>query len=40
MKLLLDANAFIWLNDAPDRIPQPIMTMMADSDNEYAIQPG
>ncbi len=34
MKLLLDTNAFIWLNDAPDRIPQPIMTMMADSDNE------
>jgi PIN domain nuclease of toxin-antitoxin system len=34
MKLLLDTNAFIWLNDAPDRIPQPTMAMIADSDNE------
>jgi PIN domain nuclease of toxin-antitoxin system len=34
MKLLLDTNAFIWLNDAPDRIPQPTMAMLADSDNE------
>jgi PIN domain nuclease of toxin-antitoxin system len=34
MRLLLDTNVFIWLNDAPAQIPQGIMAMMADSDNE------
>ncbi|MCY7284660.1 MAG: type II toxin-antitoxin system VapC family toxin [Cyanobacteria bacterium CAN_BIN43] len=34
MKLLVDTNAFIWLNDAPDRIPQRIMAIIADPNNE------
>jgi len=34
MKLLLDTNVFIWLNDAPDRVRKQVMTIVADPDND------
>jgi PIN domain nuclease of toxin-antitoxin system len=37
MKLLLDTNIFIWLNDAPARIPDRIMSIVADPDNSLSL---
>ncbi len=34
MKLLLDTNVFIWLNDAPDRVRAQVMTIVANPDND------
>jgi PIN domain nuclease of toxin-antitoxin system len=34
MRLLLDTNVFIWLNEAPTQIPQQMMTLLIDSDHE------
>ena len=34
MKLLLDTNVFIWLNDAPHRVREHVMTIVANPDNE------
>lgn len=34
MKLLLDTNVFIWLNDAPHRIKEQVMTVLANPDND------
>jgi PIN domain nuclease of toxin-antitoxin system len=34
MKLLLDTNVFIWLNDAPQRVKAQVMTIIANPDNE------
>jgi PIN domain nuclease of toxin-antitoxin system len=33
MKLLLDTNVFIWLNDAPSRVKDRVMTVIANPDN-------
>jgi PIN domain nuclease of toxin-antitoxin system len=33
MKLLLDTNIFIWLNDAPQRVPERIMSVASNPDN-------
>jgi PIN domain nuclease of toxin-antitoxin system len=32
--MLLDTNVFIWLNDSPQQIPQQIITLLADPDND------
>lgn len=37
MKLLLDTNIFIWLNDAPQRIPERIMSIVTDPDNNLSL---
>jgi PIN domain nuclease of toxin-antitoxin system len=34
MKLLLDTNVFIWLNDAPHRVREQVMTVIAHPDND------
>jgi PIN domain nuclease of toxin-antitoxin system len=34
MKLLLDTNVFIWLNDAPHRVRDRVMTVIANPDND------
>jgi PIN domain nuclease of toxin-antitoxin system len=34
MKLLLDTNVFIWLNDAPHRVKEQVMTIVANPDND------
>jgi PIN domain nuclease of toxin-antitoxin system len=34
MKLLLDTNVFIWLNDAPHRVRAQVMTVIANPDND------
>ena len=34
MKLLLDTNVFIWLNDAPHRVRESVMNVIANSDND------
>jgi PIN domain nuclease of toxin-antitoxin system len=34
MKLLLDTNVFIWLNDAPHRVRESVLTKIANPDNE------
>jgi PIN domain nuclease of toxin-antitoxin system len=34
MRLLLDTNVFIWLNDAPDRVREQVMTVIANPDND------
>jgi PIN domain nuclease of toxin-antitoxin system len=34
MKLLLDTNVFIWLNDAPHRLREQVMTVVANPDND------
>jgi PIN domain nuclease of toxin-antitoxin system len=34
MKLLLDTNVFIWLNDAPHRVREQVMTVIANPDND------
>jgi PIN domain nuclease of toxin-antitoxin system len=34
MSMLLDTNVFIWLNDSPQQIPQQIITLLADPDND------
>jgi PIN domain nuclease of toxin-antitoxin system len=34
MKLLLDTNVFIWLNDAPHRLREKVMTVVANPDND------
>ncbi|MCY7337214.1 MAG: type II toxin-antitoxin system VapC family toxin [Chamaesiphon sp.] len=37
MKLLLDTNIFIWLNDAPQRIPDRIMSIVTDPDHNLSL---
>lgn len=34
MRLLLDTNVFIWLNDAPHRVREQVMTVIANPDND------
>lgn len=34
MKLLLDTNVFIWLNDSPHRVREQVMTVIASPDND------
>ncbi len=34
MRLLLDTHVFIWLNENPGQIPQQIITLLSDSDND------
>jgi PIN domain nuclease of toxin-antitoxin system len=34
MKLLLDTNVFIWLNDAPHRVKDRVMRIIANPDND------
>jgi PIN domain nuclease of toxin-antitoxin system len=34
MKLLLDTNVFIWLNDAPHRVREQVMAVIANPDND------
>lgn len=34
MKLLLDTNVFIWLNDSPHRVREQVMTVIANPDND------
>ena len=34
MKLLLDTNVFIWLNDASHRVKDRVMTVIANPDND------
>jgi PIN domain nuclease of toxin-antitoxin system len=34
MKLLLDTNVFIWLNDAPHRVRDRVITVIANPDND------
>jgi PIN domain nuclease of toxin-antitoxin system len=34
MKLLLDTNVFIWLNDAPHRLREQVMTVVANPEND------
>jgi PIN domain nuclease of toxin-antitoxin system len=34
MKLLLDTNVFIWLNDAPHRLREQVMIVVANPDND------
>jgi PIN domain nuclease of toxin-antitoxin system len=34
MKLLLDTNVFIWLNDTPHRLREKVMTVVANPDND------
>jgi PIN domain nuclease of toxin-antitoxin system len=34
MKLLLDTNVFIWLNDAPHRVRESVLTTIANLDND------
>jgi PIN domain nuclease of toxin-antitoxin system len=34
MKLLLDTNVFIWLNDAQHRVREQVMTVIANPDND------
>jgi tetratricopeptide (TPR) repeat protein len=35
VKLLLDTNVFIWVNDARNRLKKPVMTVVANPDNDY-----
>lgn len=37
MRLLIDTHIFIWLNDAPEKISQQIMTLLSDPDNELLL---
>lgn len=37
MRLLLDTNIFIWLNDSPQRIPDRIMSIISDPDNDLSL---
>jgi PIN domain nuclease of toxin-antitoxin system len=37
MKLLLDTNVFIWLNDAPHRVRDRVMTFIANPDNDLLL---
>jgi PIN domain nuclease of toxin-antitoxin system len=37
MKLLLDTNVFIWLNDAPHRVRDRVMTVIANPDNDLLL---
>jgi PIN domain nuclease of toxin-antitoxin system len=37
MRLLLDTNIFIWLNDSPQRIPERIMSIVSDPDNDLSL---
>jgi PIN domain nuclease of toxin-antitoxin system len=34
MRLLLDTNVFIWLNDSPQRIGEQVMSIVANPDND------
>ena len=34
MKLLLDTNVFIWLNDAPHRVKEQVMRVIANPEND------
>jgi PIN domain nuclease of toxin-antitoxin system len=34
MRLLLDTNVFIWLNDSPQRINEKVMSILANPDND------
>lgn len=34
MRLLLDTHIFIWLNDAPNQIPQQILATLSDPEND------
>jgi PIN domain nuclease of toxin-antitoxin system len=34
MRLLLDTNVFIWLNDSPQRIGEKVMSIVANPDND------
>jgi PIN domain nuclease of toxin-antitoxin system len=34
MKLLIDTNVFIWLNDAPHRVSESVMDVIANLDND------
>ncbi len=34
MKLLLDTNVFIWLNDAPHRVRDRVMAVISNPDND------
>jgi PIN domain nuclease of toxin-antitoxin system len=34
MKLLLDTNVFIWLNDSPQRVDEQVMSILANPDND------
>jgi PIN domain nuclease of toxin-antitoxin system len=37
MKFLLDTNVFIWLNDAPHRVRDRVMTFIANPDNDLLL---
>jgi PIN domain nuclease of toxin-antitoxin system len=37
MKLLLDTNVFIWLNDAPHRVRESVMNVIANPDNDLCL---
>lgn len=37
MRLLLDTNIFIWLNDSSQRIPERIMSIVSDPDNDLSL---
>ena len=34
MKLLIDTNVFIWLNDAPHQVRESVLTTIANPDND------
>ncbi len=34
MKLLLDTNVFIWLNDSPQRVSEQVMSVVANPNND------
>jgi PIN domain nuclease of toxin-antitoxin system len=37
VKLLLDTNVFIWLNDAPHRVRESVMSIIANPDNDLCL---
>ncbi len=38
MKLLLDTNVFIWLNDSPRRVSENVMSIISNPDNELCLR--
>ena len=38
MKLLLDTNVFIWLNDAPHRVRSQVISIIANPDIDLLLE--
>jgi PIN domain nuclease of toxin-antitoxin system len=37
MRLLIDTHVFIWLNEAPNKIPQKTITMLSEPENDLLL---